>query len=124
MQSGYLLALLEEAIREYDDLIHHFMEGSRVDDSIYVVPQILCTDLLYTRKGDSELENMENLPYITISPLPFQSIFREILGALKESVTGRRQFWLSCSFKDPKNLAGLTKFPANGIIRRLHKIPI
>ena len=70
VQSGYLLALSEEDILKYDDLIPHFMEGSRVDDTIYVVPQILCTDLLYTRKGDPELENVRSLHdlYLHLQP--------------------------------------------------------
>ena len=70
VQRGYLLALPEEDIREYDDLISCFMEGSRVDGAIYVVPQMLCTDLLYTRKGDSELEQVQSLHDLYLHLLP------------------------------------------------------
>ena len=61
VEKGYLLALSEEDIEDYDDLIPSFMEGCRVNGEIYVVPQLLCTDLLYTRKGDDVLENVKNI---------------------------------------------------------------
>lgn len=61
VQKGYLLSLSAEDIRDYDDLMPSFMEGCRVDGVIYAVPQILCTDLLYTRKGDIALKNVKNI---------------------------------------------------------------
>ncbi|MBR2699559.1 MAG: thiamine pyridinylase [Clostridia bacterium] len=60
-QKGYLLALSAEDIQDYDDLIPSFVEGCRVDGEIYAVPQILCTDLLYTRKDDDDLKNVQNI---------------------------------------------------------------
>ena len=57
----YLLALSEEDIQDYHDLIPSFVEGCRVNGVIYAVPQILCTDLLYTRKGDNALKDVENI---------------------------------------------------------------
>lgn len=61
VQKGYLLALSEEEIQDYDDLIPAFMERCRVNGVSYVVPQILCTDLLYTRKEDESLKNVHNV---------------------------------------------------------------
>lgn len=60
-KKGYLLALSEEDIQDYDDLIPSFIEGCRVNGVIYVVPQILCTDFLYTRKEDESLKNVHNV---------------------------------------------------------------
>ena len=60
-EKGYLLALSEEDIQDYDDLIPSFMEGCRVDGTIYVIPQFLCTDMLYTRKGDTGFENVRSV---------------------------------------------------------------
>lgn len=58
---GDLLALSEEDIQDYDDLIPSFVNGCRVNDEIYVIPQILCSDLLYTRKEDVDLKNVDNI---------------------------------------------------------------
>ena len=60
-RKGSLLNLPEEEIQDYDDLIPSFVEGSRVNGVMYVVPQILCTDLLYTRKADDDLRNVQNI---------------------------------------------------------------
>ena len=60
-QKGYLLALSAEDIQDYDDLIPSFMEGCLVYGTFYAVPQILCTDLLYTRKDDDDLKNVQNI---------------------------------------------------------------
>ena len=60
-QKGCLLALAEEDIRDYDDLIPSFMEGCRVDGTLCMVPQILCTDLLYIRKDDAGLKDVQSI---------------------------------------------------------------
>ena len=49
--AGSLLPLSEEDIEDYDDLIPSFMNGCRIDGTIYAVPQLLCTDFLFTRKS-------------------------------------------------------------------------
>ena len=61
IRKGYLLPLSEEDIQDYDDLIPSFMEGCRVDGVLYAVPQILCTDLLYTLKDDIDLKNTQSI---------------------------------------------------------------
>ena len=67
---GCLLPLSEEDIQEYDDLVPSIMEGCRVDGTIYVVPQLLCTDILYTRKSDAELSGVQNIDdlYAVLGP--------------------------------------------------------
>ncbi len=60
-EKDYLLALSEEEIQDYDDLIPSFVEGCRVDGEICAIPQLLCTDLLYTRKDDAGLKNVKSI---------------------------------------------------------------
>ena len=60
-EKGCLLALSEEDIEDYNDLIPAFAEGCRVNGQIYAVPQLLCTDLLYTRKNDAEIKNADSI---------------------------------------------------------------
>ena len=69
-EKGFLLPLAENDIQDYEDLIPFTVDGCRVDGKLYAVPQILCMDLLYTRKGDAELEHV-------------QSVF-ELYGVLKD----------------------------------------
>ena len=47
--------------KDNDDLIPSFVEGCRVNGEIYVVPQLLCTVLLYTRKKDVDLKNVDSI---------------------------------------------------------------
>ncbi|MDO5138205.1 MAG: thiamine pyridinylase [Oscillospiraceae bacterium] len=60
-EKGCLLALSEEDIENYNDLIPPFAEGCRVNGKIYAVPQLLCTELLYTRKNDEDLKNAASI---------------------------------------------------------------
>ncbi|MBQ1466643.1 MAG: hypothetical protein IIZ17_08215 [Eubacteriaceae bacterium] len=55
VKNGFLLPLDREDISDADDLIPAFLEGSLADGTIYAVPQMLCTDLPYTRKDDTAL---------------------------------------------------------------------
>ena len=61
VDSGFLLPLSEEDIADIDDLIPAFLEGSLVDGTVYAVPQMLCTDLLYTRKDDAALKDVQTI---------------------------------------------------------------
>lgn len=60
-ERGFLLALSEKDIQDYNDLIPSFVEGCRVNGTLCVIPQFLCTDLLYTRKKDADLKNVQNI---------------------------------------------------------------
>ena len=60
-QKGCLMTLSREDIQAYDDLIPAIMEGCRVDGAICAVPQLICADLLYTRKGDAELAEVRSI---------------------------------------------------------------
>ena len=60
-ERGFLLALSEKDIQDYNDLIPSFVEGCRVNGTLYAIPQFLCADLLYTRKNDADLKNVQNI---------------------------------------------------------------
>ena len=60
-EKGFLLALSEKDIQDYNDLIPSFVEGCRVNGTLYAIPQFLCADLLYTRKNDADLKNVQNI---------------------------------------------------------------
>jgi len=61
-QKGWLLPLSEDDIQDYDDLIPSITEQCRVDGTMVVVPQLLCTELLYTRKADLALRDVQSIP--------------------------------------------------------------
>ncbi len=61
VEKGYLLVLSEEDIRDYEDLIPSMIEGCRINGSLCAVPQFLCTDLLYTRKGDLPMQDVQSV---------------------------------------------------------------
>lgn len=61
IKKGYLLELSEKEIADYEDLIAPFVEGCRDDGKIYALPQMICTDLLYTRKENVQLRNVTKI---------------------------------------------------------------
>ena len=62
VEEGYLLPIPEDKIRNREDLFPFALEGCRSDGTLYALPQLLCTDFLYTRKDDSVLSDVSDLP--------------------------------------------------------------
>ena len=61
VKEGYLLPVPADRISDSDDIIAYAAEGLRSDGTVYAVPQLLCTDLLYTRKEDTELSGVRDI---------------------------------------------------------------
>ncbi len=61
LDQGCLLPLAEEDIRDSEDYIPCALDSCRVDGVAYALPQLLCTNLLYARAGDSELASVEHV---------------------------------------------------------------
>jgi thiamine pyridinylase len=61
LEKGYLLPIPDGEIRDIEDFIPCALAACRVDGTAYALPQLLCTNLLYTRKGDAELSGVKNL---------------------------------------------------------------
>lgn len=55
IDKGYLLPLADNDISGKDDILDFALSGCRFNNQYYAIPQIVCTNLLYTRKGDNEL---------------------------------------------------------------------
>lgn len=49
-EKGYLLPIPKEKIQGVDDIFPFALEGCICKEELYALPQLLCTDLLYTRK--------------------------------------------------------------------------
>ena len=62
VEEGYLLPIPEKMIRNREDLIPFALEGCRNNGTLYALPQMLCTEFLYTRKDDSVLSDVSDLP--------------------------------------------------------------
>ncbi len=60
LEKGYLLPIPEEAIQDIEDFIPFTTDGLRKDGNFCAVPQLICTSLLYTRKGDTELAGVSD----------------------------------------------------------------
>ena len=55
VNEGYLLPISDEMIQNKEDIFPFALEGCKCNDTIYALPQLLCTDFLYTRKDDTAL---------------------------------------------------------------------
>ena len=61
VERGDLLALSEADIENYEGLLPFAVDGCRENGTIYAVPQLLCTNLLYIRNGDTALSAVQNI---------------------------------------------------------------
>lgn len=61
IEKGYLLPIPERTVENEEDLVSFALEGCREDGVLYAVPQILCTEFLFTRKEDTELADVNDI---------------------------------------------------------------
>ena len=60
-EEEYLLPIPEEMIRDREDLLPFALEGCFSGGKLYALPQLVCTNLLFTRKEDSALSEVSDL---------------------------------------------------------------
>lgn len=104
IKQGALLPIHEEEIENKDDLIPYALNAAAVDGVLYAVPQFLCTNLLYTRKNDTDLadaNDIDNL-YQVIGELPSEKILLpENEGLLVQIASAVENFiWYILAFLD------------------------
>ncbi len=61
IKQGYLSEISKEDIKNKNDIIPFAMEGCTEKGSAYAIPQIICTNLLYSRKGDMDIEKVNSV---------------------------------------------------------------
>lgn len=61
IEKGYLLPIPDDKIQNKNDLLSFAIEGCTIDGNVYAIPQIVCTNLLYTRKNDTELTSVTDI---------------------------------------------------------------
>lgn len=61
VNEGYLLSISEDQIAGKDDLLPFALSGCTMDDTIYAIPQIICTNLLYYRNDDTQMANVNTV---------------------------------------------------------------
>ncbi|RKD31743.1 thiamine pyridinylase [Lacrimispora algidixylanolytica] len=61
IEEDYLMPISAEQINDKEDIINFTLEDSKFNDKIYAIPQIICTNLLYTRKDDFSLSEISNV---------------------------------------------------------------
>ncbi len=61
VRQGYLLSLTDQDLENKDDFLPLALDASRIKGTLYGIPQILCTDLLYYRQGDRPLARVRTM---------------------------------------------------------------
>lgn len=61
VEQGYLLEIPSEDIAEREDILPFALDGCTLGGNVYAIPQIICTNLLYYRNGDTEVENANTI---------------------------------------------------------------
>lgn len=60
-EKGYLLPIPAEKIQGIEDIFSFALEGCTCGEEYYALPQLLCADLLYTRKNDTALSSVTDI---------------------------------------------------------------
>ena len=84
-EKGCLLSLSADDIQDYDDLIPSFVEGCRVNGELCAIPQLLCTELLFTRSEDTSLRNVKSI-YELSDALDENELLLEKTDSLSQAV--------------------------------------
>lgn len=61
IEEGYLAPLDVTQVQNADDILSFALDGCTVDGNIYAIPQIICTNLLYSRKDDSGMAGVNTV---------------------------------------------------------------
>jgi len=61
LEQGYLLPLTEEDVQNIEDIVPCAISACEDDGAIYAVPQLLCTNILYGRKGDDDISDVQTI---------------------------------------------------------------
>ncbi len=60
-EKGYLTPLNTLQVKNVDDILPFALDGCTVDGNIYAIPQIVCTNLLYSRQDDSAMTEVDTV---------------------------------------------------------------
>jgi len=58
IEEGYLTSLDMSQVQNADDILPFALDGCTVGGKVYAIPQIVCTNLLYSRKDDSGMADV------------------------------------------------------------------
>ncbi len=58
---GFLAAIQPDEVEDPEDYLAYALKGSRVDGTLYGLPQLGCADILFFRRGDRELAAADTL---------------------------------------------------------------
>ena len=61
VNEDHLLPISDDMIQNREDIFPFALEGCKCDNTLYALPQLLCTDFLYTRKDDPALSDVSDV---------------------------------------------------------------
>ena len=103
IRKGRLLPLPTSFIRDYGDFLPCIIESCRTHGLLFVVPQMICTDLLFTRKTDEELKDVSTIPDL------FRILGDDGLLMDKHSNRGKATLYLQALMDEKQRY--MTRFP-------------
>ncbi len=61
LANGFLEPMTAKDISDIDDFIEYAIEGVKLKENYYAIPQLGCTNILYYREGDSEVDQADSI---------------------------------------------------------------
>lgn len=61
VEEGLLFPIPQDIIENREDIFPFALKGCEIEGTYYALPQLLCSDFLYTRKADTELTSVTDL---------------------------------------------------------------
>lgn len=115
LKQGLLLPLTKSDIKDIDDFFPFVMDVCSVEDEFYAVPEFLCSEFLYTRKSDTELNDIENIRelYEVIGELDLNEGLLPLNEGLLVSIPSKlnASFWLVQALVDAEQAELSVLFP-------------
>ena len=117
-EQGYLLPIPEEKVRNREDLFPFALEGCRSEETLYALPQLLCTDFLYTRKSDDALTGVSDLValYDVLGDRQLQSVIPEenegLLINLSDVLLTKTMMYLDALMDEQQGYTDYSELPS------------
>ena len=61
INAGMLSPIPQDRIADANDILPYALDACTVNEEVYALPEFLCSDILYTRRGDTELKEVASV---------------------------------------------------------------
>ena len=133
VEEGLLTPIPEEKIQDKEDILPFALDDCISKGELYALPQMLCTDLLYTRKSDSDLSGVSDIEalYGILGDRKTQSVIPDegegLLIDLSGTILTKTVLYLDALMDEQQEYTNYAELPSESnlsavTLKRLHTL--